>query len=378
MKLVCAGCNHTESRADAYKCTKCGYILEVRYDDIASFVPRLGADMWSFGQVMPFADTGPVSLGEGMTPFIAAPRLADSLGHPGLYLKNECQSPTGSFKDRALSVCVTAARELGKKGIVVASSGNGAASAAAYAARAGMEMDVLVPESTPDAKVTQARMCGARVTKIPGLFTACYNRAQEMAGEGYYNVTTTFLNPYSMEGYKTIGFEIFLQLGQVPDWVIMPVGAGTILGGVYKAFRELEASGKADGIPRLVAVQALHCSPIVAAYAAGERVRAPDQVKPTIASALADPLVGYEEDGDYTIDCIRKSSGCALALDESEILGGAKLLAELEGVYAEPGGAVCVSAARQLIQGGKISPSDKVVLVVTGHGLKFDYSAYLE
>jgi len=350
----------------------------VTYGDLESFKPHLGADMWCFAGVLPFGDVSPVSLGEGMTPLVSVPKLRQDWHHDNVYVKNECLNPTGSFKDRALSVCVTAARECGKEGIVVASSGNGAASAAAYAARAGMKAAVLVPETTPDAKVTQARMCGADVTKISGDFTNCYRHAIEMAETGYYNVTTTFLNPYTMEGYKTIGFEIYLQLGQVPDWIVLPVGAGPILGGVYKAFSELEQMGIAKGIPRLVAVQAENCGPIASAFQAGEAVKTPDRTSPTIASALADPLCGYEEDGDYTIYCIRKSGGTALTLDESEILESAKLLAAREGIYAEPGGAVGVLAARKLIEEGVIKPTEKVVLVATGHGLKFDYSGYLK
>ena len=378
MRLVCARCGYIESALDAYKCLTCGYILEVRYDTLSAFHPKLGGDMWRFLDVLPFSASGPVSLGEGMTPLTPAGRLAAFLGHPALFIKNECLNPTGSFKDRALSVCVTAARELKKDGIVVASSGNGAASAAAYAAYAGMDITVLVPASTPEAKVTQARMCGAKLIKIPGDFTNCYKRAQEMGEAGYYNVTTTFLNPYTMEGYKTIGFEIFLQLGGVPDWIILPVGAGPILGGVYKAFLELEQAGYANGMPRLVAVQAENCAPIVRAFLAGEAVKAPDEVYPTAASALADPLRGYEEDGDYTIDCIRKSGGTALSLDEAEILQSAKLLAEHSGIYAEPGGAVSLLAAKKLIDAGEIKPCETLVLVATGHGLKFDYSKALE
>ena len=376
MRLICARCRNIEAYGDAYKCTACGYVLEAEYPDISSFRPKLGADMWSFAAALPFPGVDPVSLGEGMTPLTSGGRLANALGLTNVFIKNECLNPTGSFKDRALSVCVTAARELKKEGIVVASSGNGAASASAYAARAGLEAAILVPESTPDAKVTQARMCGAKLTKVPGSFTNSYKLAQKMAEEGYYNATTTFLNPYTMEGYKTIGFEIFLQLGRVPDWIILPVGAGPILGGIHKAFLELEKAGRSKGMPRLVAVQAENCSPIVKAFLAGSTVKAEDNASLTIASALADPLAGYEEDGDYTITCIKQSGGSAVALNETEILQSARLLAELEGIYAEPGGAVSVLAAKKLLVSGEIKPADKVVFVVTGHGLKFDYSGY--
>lgn len=378
MKLVCSRCKSEELHTDAYKCPNCGYPLEAEYEGIKSFEPKLGINMWSFSDVLPFGEADPVTIGEGMTPTISAPRLSQQLGHSGIFIKNECANPTGSFKDRALSVCATVARECKKDGIVVASSGNGAASTSAYAARCGLKSVVLVPETTPDAKVTQSRMYGANVVKVEGNFTNCYNLAKKVAEKGFYNVTTTFLNPYAMEGYKTIGLEIFIQLGKVPDWIILPVGDGPILGGVYKAFSELIKAGKTDRIPHLAAVQAKNCSPITEAFLSGQQVKSWDFTKPTIASALADPLNGYEEDGDYTIDCILKSGGWALSLDEDEIFKSASLLAGLEGIYAEPGGAVSVGAVQKLIQMEKIKSSDTVVLVVTGHGLKFDYSSILD
>jgi threonine synthase len=220
--------------------------------------------MWRHRRFLPLsADAEPVTLGEGDTPLLQARRLDPS---GGLLLKNETVNPTGSFKDRPVAVAATVARELGLSGLVCASTGNTGVAVAAYAARAGLPAACVVPETTPAAKMIQIEAVGARVVRVRGNYSDAYALARAAAeSHGWANLTSTYVNPYMLEGDKTVAYEVFEQLGErVPDWVLVPVGAGPLLAAIHKGFRELGVPG-----PRMVAVQATGCAPVVRAFDSG-------------------------------------------------------------------------------------------------------------
>ncbi|HEX7127388.1 MAG TPA: threonine synthase [Thermodesulfobacteriota bacterium] len=378
--LACVRCGRTHSLGERYRCPACGGILDVRYDmeaarraGAAREVTAEAAGMWGVRTLLPVAaNVAPVSLGEGATPLVRAPRLAARLGVGELLLKLESANPTGSFKDRPVSVALTKARELGVGGVVTASSGNAGAAVSAYAARAGLPAVVLVPEGLVKAKLAQIAMYGATLVAVRGHFSAAYALAAELARHtGWYNVTTTCLSAFPTEGNKTVAYELLRQCGgTVPDWVMVPVGSGPLLVGTLKGFEELRALGLADRVPRMVAVQAEGCAPVARAFAAGaDEVEAwgtPD----TVASGIRDPLQGYADDGTLTLAAARRSGGAAVAVSDARILEATRDLARDEGVLAEPTGAAGVAGIAELRRRGAIGEGARVVALVTGHGLK--------
>ena len=212
---------------------------------------------------------------------------------------------------------------------------------------------------------------GADIVKVPGGYSNAYALCRQAAEKyGYFDATTTFINPYARDGYKTMGFEIWEQLGNVPDWIVIPVGAGPILASLYQAFDELKKLGYTDRLPRLACIQAENCGPIAKAFLnQKEKVEPCLDAEATLASGINDALDGYAEDGDYTLACIRKSGGSALLLSEAEIEESVRRLAR-EGIYAEPAGAVGMMGLLGLIEQGSIQKGQSAVMIITGHGLK--------
>lgn len=369
--LRCHSCEKILKKEPVYECPECGGIVDVEYDLRGKTVQKeelLG--VFQYARYLPLTkDASELSIGEGSTPLVRAKK--GTLGFGNLYFKLESSNPTGSFKDRGLCVVYAKARELGIEEIAIASSGNASASAAAYSARANRRTIAIVPEATPKEKVAQALFYGAEVLRVPGSYSNSYAYCKELAEKkGFMNATTTFINPYAKEGYKTIGYEIVEQLKRAPDWILIPVGAGPVLAAVYRAFSELLELGATTQIPRLVCVQASACAPIARAFLLGrERVEAEEQPKQTIASGINDGLVGYTRDGEYTLRCIRKSGGTAVMLQESEIEQATCELAE-QGIYAEPAGAVGMGALQKLRHSDVIKKEDTVVVLVTGTGFK--------
>ena len=365
-----------------YSCPRCGGILEVIYDyaaldkseAVATFTKSTLTSLWRFAPLLPVGEAANrISLGEGNTPLLLAERLGKKLGVTALHLKNEGTNPTASFKDRPTSVGISVAKELGATRVIIASSGNAGAAAAAYAARGGLSCVVVMPEGTPIGKVAQAVSCGARVIYTRGSYSSSYKLALDSsAAFGWVNLTSTFLNPYTVEGDKTVAFEIWEQLGRrVPDWVIIPIGAGPLLVGTLKGFDELRMLGLTDGVPGMIGVQSEAVHPVADAFASGEEV-----VKEwygstkTVSSGIADPLVGYPQDGTLTLNAIKKTHGqCLIASDKVAIALG-RTLAETEGVFVEPTSAIGIYAVGELKTAGIIRSSDTVVVVLTGHGLK--------
>lgn len=355
---------------------ECDNRRNARFRELGSFQQTStsrGLGIWEYSQLLPLEDLShAVSLGEGQTPLIKCMKLGNHIGINNFYVKDETREPTGSFKDRPMAVAVSKARELRVETIVIASSGNAGASAAAYAARAGMRCFVFAPAVVPVGKLTQARMYGAKVVLVEGHYSNAYHLAFTVAKRRkWLNVTTTHLSPYPTEGDKTLAYEICEQMGwQVPDWVLIPIGAGPLLTGMYKGFAEYLNLGLIPTLPKLVGVQAVGCAPIVRAFEEGATtVRAWDAPK-TVASGVSDPLVGYEQDGELTLERVRRSGGVAVSVTDEEILDAAVNLGNYEGIFSEPTGAVSVAGAAKLASRGIIRPSDTVVSVVTGAGLK--------
>ena len=313
---------------------------------------------------------GAVSLGAGFTPLVRADRLAAELGLGELWIKNDTLNPTGSFKDRVVSVALTKAQELGFKVAACASTGNLANSVAAHAAHAGMESIVFIPSDLEPAKVSMTAVFGGRLIAVDGTYDDVNRLCAELAGEhpswAFVNVN---VRTYYAEGSKTLAFEVAEQLGwQAPDHVVVPVASGSQLTKVAKGFGELWKVGLLDEEPhvRISGAQAVGCSPVAQAFAAGLDVVKP--VKPdTIAKSLA---IGNPADGPYALDAVRGSGGGFGAVTDQEIVEAIGLLARTEGIFAETAGGVTIATLAQLAGTGVIRPDERVVAYVTGNGLK--------
>ena len=382
-ELRCTVCGRTWQEDEPYKCPVCGGV--VRVSGKLSGRERMNAKgergIFRFRDFFP-EPPGLVkyrSLNEGNTPLLCLESLGKELGIERLYAKNEGVNPTGSFKDRALAYAVNRAAALGRTDIVVASTGNASASACAYGASLGLKSLAIVPESTPNAKVGQALTYGAKVIRVPGSCSYSFALAGRIAKEyGFYNVTTTYINPFTVEGYKSAAYEIFLQMEELPDWVLVPIGAGPFLAGIGMGFEEMKSIGMIEKVPKLAGIQAAGCSPIARAFASKSRVREWTEAVSTMASGIDDALIGYQEEGGYTLEWIERTGGAAAALTEEELLQSVCLLAQKEGIYAEPSGASGVLGAEILLKQGYIRPGESVLLMVTGHGLKNPVAGYLE
>jgi threonine synthase len=373
--LRCVFCGAEYGLGLLYACSRCEGSLEVCYDDDGSFKESFGGTergIWKYRDLLPVAkDADLVTMGEGGTPLLGAGRLAEHLGHDPLYLKNETANPTLSFKDRPLSVALTRARELDVERVVTASTGNTGVAASAYASRAGVPCVVYVPAGTPREKTALMRLYGAVIREVSGSFSDAYEAARRVAGEeGSFNVTSTFLNPYAGEGDKTVAYELYEALGDAPDWVVVPVGAGPLLVYCFKGFRELFSAGMVTKLPRMVAVQAANCAPIVRAYELERPEVEPWGEPRTIATGIADPLTGYPRDGTRTLGVVRESQGFAVGIEEAAIGQWVARLARDEAICAEPAAALSVAAVERMKEARLLRPAERVVCVITGHGIK--------
>jgi threonine synthase len=326
--------------------------------------------IWRYADLLPVADPAPVDLGAGFTPLIRAERLAAELGLGELWIKDDTANPTGSFKDRVVSVALTKARQLGFKVAACASTGNLANSVAAHAARAGMESVVLIPHDLEKAKVTMTAVYGGRVISVDGSYDdvnrLCAELTSEQPSWAFVNVN---VRTYYAEGSKTLAFEVAEQLGwQAPDHVVVPIGSGSQLTKVAKGFAELWKVGLLDEEPavRISGAQATGCAPVATAFAEGTDAIRP--VKPdTIAKSLA---IGNPADGWYALDAIRTSGGACAAVTDDEVIEGIRLLARTEGIFAETAGGVTIATLAKLAGQGVVRSDERVVALVTGHGLK--------
>ncbi len=330
------------------------------------------ASMWRYREVMPLFDgEAPVSLGEGWTPLLRAPRLGQSLGMDRLYIKDESLNPTNSFKARGLSAAVTRASYLGARVLSVPTAGNAGNATAAYAARAGLQAKVFMPRDVKRPFVQECKLYGAEVTLVDGLITDAGRFAAELGAPlGWYDMST-LKEPYRIEGKKTMGYEVAEQLDwTLPDWIIYPTGGGTGMVGMWKAFDEMSSLGWIDPgkRPRMVTVQAENCAPIVRAFNTGAERSELWQGATTIADGLRVPKAV----GDFLVlRAVRESHGAAVAVADEDMVAGMQDLGRLEGVSAAPEGGAALHAVRVLMADGRIKPTDSVVVFNTGGALKY-------
>ncbi|MDQ3820502.1 MAG: threonine synthase [Acidobacteriota bacterium] len=377
--LECGACGlRHEARRLLNLCGECGKPLLVRYDleQAAHTLKKESlrtrrADLWRYREVLPVErDENIVSLGEGWTPLLPAPRLAAEVGLKRLFIKDESQNPTQSFKARGMATAVSMAKELGARKLAVPSAGNAAGALAAYAARAGLEAFIFMPKDTPRANVIECEQMGARVTLMDGLITDCGAEvARRKESEGWFDVST-LKEPYRVEGKKTLGYELAEQMNwELPDVIIYPTGGGTGLIGMWKAFDEMERIGWIGGKrPRMVTVQAAGCAPIVRAFEEGKRTASEFPNAATTASGLRVP----KAIGDFLIlDALRESKGTAVSVTDDELIKATREIGASEGLFCAPEGAACLPALRKLIAAGEVREDESVVLFNTGAGVKY-------
>ena len=377
-EIICPRCDHRFPISKLLNLCTCGSPLLVRYDlkkasanfSISSLQGRVSS-LWRYRELLPLRDDANlVSLGEGFTPLLPAKSLAGKLGLKRLWIKDEAQNPTGSFKDRGLSLAISRAKELGVKKAAIPSAGNAGGSLAAYAARARIEAHVFMPRDTPIANQIEVQQYGARLTLVDGLINDCGRIINERkTAEGWFDIST-LKEPYRVEGKKTMGYEIAEQLNwTLPDVIIYPTGGGTGLIGMWKAFQEMEELGWIGSKrPRMVSVQASGCAPIVKAFGEGRETAEPWQNAKTVASGLRVP----QAVADFLmLRALRESNGTALSVSDEEIIAEIPRLGRAEGIFFCPEGAACAAALRRLMQNGWVKPTDEVVLFNTASGLKY-------
>ncbi len=377
--LDCSRCGAHQAPHQLHNlCPECGSPLLVRYRleeaghnfNKTSLLDR-PPDMWRYLEVLPVdGEEDIVSLGEGFTPLLRLRRLGSEMGLDGLYLKDESLNPTGSFKARGISAAVSLARKLGARQLCIPTAGNAGGALAAYAARAGLEAHVFMPQDSPSANVVEARMTGAQVELVDGVISDAARLMQEHGkGRGWFDIST-LREPYRIEGKKTMGYEVAEQLAwELPDVIFYPTGGGTGLIGMWKAFDEMEEMGWIDSRrPRMVSVQAEGCAPIVDAFEKGLE-EAPAWEDPhTISSGLRVP----KAIGDFLmLRVLKQSRGRAVAVSDQETVEWMRKVGRKEGTFLCPEGAACFVALSELLEEGWISPQQQVVVFNTGTGLKY-------
>lgn len=353
--------------------------LWVRYD-LAAVGRALSKDklrerdatMWRYRELLPVpADVQPASLGEGMTPLLRCERLADRFGLKNVWIKDESHLPTGSFKSRGLVMAITMAKHFGVRRVALPSAGNAGGAAAAYAARAGLEAFVFMPEDTPVINQYECQLAGAKTFLVNGLINDCGKLVRQgQAAMGWFDLST-LKEPYRIEGKKTMGLELAEQFDwKLPDVILYPTGGGTGLIGMWKAFNELRQLGwlESERLPRMVSVQSTGCAPIARAFEKGERFAELFPNADTIARGIRVPAAV----GDFMIlDAVRESGGLAVAVEEARLREWLELAFRSEGIGICPETAACVGALQQLTTSGWIRPDERVVIFNTGAAQKY-------
>jgi threonine synthase len=371
-KLVCISCGEEYPYSQIiYRCSRCGDLLECRIEPGRVFsllsLPGRVQSMWRYRELLPGFFREVVTLEEGYTRLVKAERLAKILGVRELYVKMEGLNPTGSFKDRGMSVGVSMAKTLGSRQVVCASTGNTSASLAAYASRAGLKCSVYIPEGKIAlGKLFQARMFGAEIYQVRGSFDEALKMVLETAGTQAYILNS--VNPWRIEGQKTAAFELWEQTGGRTDYfVVLPVGNSGNIAAYWKGFKELLENGLISEAPRLIGVQAEGASPIVEAVSR-QLDYLPQWSNPeTIATAIR---IGRPINWKKGVRAIRESGGTAVRVSDEEILSALRLLASVEGIATEPAGSAPIAAVRKLVEDGKLGQDDRVICIATGNMLK--------
>jgi len=374
--LRCRECGRLYPVGAYHACEFCFGPLEVTYDydAIKQVISREKIEsgpqtIWRYSDLLPTKATPSLDLGAGFTPLLRAEHLASELGLKNLYLKDDTRNPTGSFKDRVVSVALSKARELGLKVAACPSTGNLANSVAAHAARAGMEAYIFVPSNLEHNKIVMSAIFGGNLIAVDGNYDQVNRLCAELAmiheDWAFVNVN---VRPYYAEGSKTLAFEVAEQLGwQLPDHVVVPIASGSQLTKIHKGFNELAALGlTGENHVRISGAQPLGCSPVAEAFLSDRDYIKP--VKPdTIAKSLA---IGNPADGWYAVETIRQTGGGAAAVSDEELLEGISLLARTEGLFAETAGGVTIASLVKLVNSGVIKRDETVVAYITGNGLK--------
>jgi threonine synthase len=366
-----------DSEEVRYNCPKCGDegVLEIIYDyskikndfNQESLKKNKEFSMWRYLPLLPVEDItkiGPSKV--GWTPLYEVKRIREDLGMSNIWIKDDGRNPTASLKDRPSAIAVVKARELGEKMVTCASTGNAASSLAGASASVGLKSYIFVPQTAPSAKIVQLLVFGSVVFAVRGTYDQAFDLSIKATREfGWYNRNTAF-NPYMVEGKKTVALEIIEQMDfKVPDYIFVPVGDGCIISGVAKAYKDMFSLDFIDHLPKLVAVQAEGCKPIVEAVNGDGLVRF---VEPkTIADSIA---VGIPRNRVMAVRDIKESKGFGIAISDKEILEAIKYLGSKQGIFAEPAGSTAFAGMVKALEEGKISRKEKVVVLVTGNGLK--------
>ncbi len=371
-RLVCVHCGAVYTPDQIlYNCRSCGHLLAVQYDLDTISVDRntwnqRPLSVWRYRELLPVTGE-PVTLQEGGTPLYHLKKLGEEMGLPHLYAKHEGMNPSGSFKDRGMTVGVSMAIQLGMKSVACASTGNTSASLAVYGAKAGTPAVVLLPAGkVAIGKVAQALMHGAKVISIRGNFDRALEMVHELClSEGIYLLNS--INPYRLEGQKTIGFEVVDQLGEVPDRFVLPVGNAGNISAVYKGLREMESLGFIDRLPMMTGIQAAGSAPVVRAIREGLPIVEAEMAPETVATAIR---IGAPVNAEKALVAIRETGGTAESVTDEEILCMQRDLARKEGIGVEPASAASVAGIRKLAEQGMLDRDETIVCVVTGHLLK--------
>jgi threonine synthase len=375
-ELRCKECGATYELEALYVCEQCFGPLEVGYDysslgdpgELKRKIQAGPASIWRYSDFLPFERRPQVALEAGFTPLIRSERLAQELGIGEVYVKNDAANPTHSFKDRVVNVALAKARELGFEVVACASTGNLANAVAAHAAAAGLESYVFIPADLEEQKILATGIYGSNLVAVRGNYDDVNRLCTELSAQRPWAFVNVNLRPYYAEGSKTLGFEVIEQLGfELPDRVVCPVASGSLFTKIARGFREWLELGLVEGeLPTFNGAQAQGCSPVAQAFEAGHDVVKP--VRPdTIAKSLA---IGNPADGVFALELARQTGGAIDAVTDEEIVDGIKLLAETTGIFTETAGGVTTAVLRKLAERGDIGPDERVVLYITGDGLK--------
>ena len=383
LNLSCIECgNKMPPKPDSYSCNRCGGLLEVEYDypEVSERIDKnllagRTSSIWRYRELLPIVnERNIVSLGEGGTELIGATRLSLDLGIENLYFKDETRNPTGAFKDRETTVLATKALEAGSTVMSIVSTGNAACSVAAYAARAGLGSFIIVPPTAPLGKLVQIAMYGAKTVKVRGKTDEQARLLDEACRRfGWYNANPG-VNPYKMEGSKTVAYEICEQLGwRSPDYVFVPVGNGGLLAGVWKGFREFHRLGFCEETPRIIGVESEYASAVADAFRAGRK-----DVLPVDAKSIASGInVSFPLNAKKAIKALVESQGSMITVSDEDILEAQRLMASREGVFTEPAGAASLAGLKRYSEDQGVDQDATFVCLATGGGLK-DMGVLLE
>jgi threonine synthase len=376
--LECGLCHKRHQAAQLQNLCDCGGPLLARYDLEKvraswnrEWIPNGPTSMWRYAPVLPVSrPSAIVSLGEGMTPLVRTSRLGAKLGALDLWVKDEGVNPTGSFKARGLSCAISMCLELGARKVAIPSAGNAAGAMAAYAAAAGLEAHIFMPCDVPQSNYIECKAAGAHVTLVDGLISDCAKIvAERKQAEGWFEVST-LKEPYRIEGKKTMGYEVAEQFRwALPAAIFYPCGGGVGLIGMWKAFEEMEMLGWiGPQRPKMIAVQAEGCAPIVRAFQSGAPASTFFEHAQTVASGLRVPKAL----GDFLVlEAVRASGGACVAVSDLEMLDAGAELAACEGIFPAPEGGACIAALKKLLESGFLQPHERVVIYNTGSGLKY-------